>query len=439
MTVSSDLLCGMLLGAHKALIHDELREDVVVEIGDDGRIVAVGTRAELGSPDRILKGTLLPGLVDAHSSVVGYLFGLAPFARHRPSVVQKQHCDRVAMRLDPDILHAVARHAFVQMIEAGIATVGELHTIHHRPDGSPYDIPTALVDAVLLAAREVGIRLCLLRGVSLRGDRGGRLTALERRCCEPGVDTVCERFGFTLHRINAYRDPRLSAGLAIPEMASVPLEAVVAFKTRLAHLPLHMGASEYLEDVPTRVALYGAGPVEFLVRAGVVDGCTTLVGVQNLRAGESELVGQVGGTVCSCPPAFDQPVGTVREIEAAGARVCVGSNGRGSSSVLESARMLGRQLSPSHDLSWLARATAIGAQALGLRTGRIAPGHWADLVSIDLDEVEAAELLASDEPLRVCDVIVGGKLVMEDGEHPLATRAASVFEGVRRTLLPTSW
>ena len=42
-------------------------EDGAVAIGDDGRIAAVGTAAELGDGERFGDSVILPGFVDAHT------------------------------------------------------------------------------------------------------------------------------------------------------------------------------------------------------------------------------------------------------------------------------------------------------------------------------------------------------------------------------------
>ena len=45
---------------------------------------------------------------------------------------------------------------------AGIECVGEFHYVHHQPDGTPYDEPNAMGEALIAAARDVGLRICLL-------------------------------------------------------------------------------------------------------------------------------------------------------------------------------------------------------------------------------------------------------------------------------------
>src|SRR5690606_12220480 len=66
---------------------------------------------------------------------------------------------RLAGRMNPDDLHAVARQGFADMLSAGFTSVAEFHYLHHLPDGTR---TRAMADAVIAAARETGIRLRLL-------------------------------------------------------------------------------------------------------------------------------------------------------------------------------------------------------------------------------------------------------------------------------------
>src|SRR4030095_14020799 len=68
-----------------------------------------------------------------------------------------------ANRLEPDDIYAASRMAFMEMALTGITGVGEFHYLHHSPDGSAYSDPNLLEQEVIRAARDVGIRIALLR------------------------------------------------------------------------------------------------------------------------------------------------------------------------------------------------------------------------------------------------------------------------------------
>src|SRR5580658_1958722 len=73
-----------------------------------------------------------------------------------------------ASKLSPEDVYDVARMTFLEMLLAGITTVGEFHYLHNAPDGDPYDDPNLLAKQVIAAAQSVGIRIVLLRTAYLR-------------------------------------------------------------------------------------------------------------------------------------------------------------------------------------------------------------------------------------------------------------------------------
>ena len=71
------------------------------------------------------------------------------------------------------------------MLAAGYTAVGEFHYLHHQPGGRGYDEPNAMGEALVQAARDVGIRLTLLDTIYLHGGLTRRDT-----CPGRGADPV---------------------------------------------------------------------------------------------------------------------------------------------------------------------------------------------------------------------------------------------------------
>ena len=91
----------------------------------------------------------------------------------------------LAETLDPERIYQISRVAYEELKRAGVRTVGEFHYIHHQPDGTPYDDRLRMSEAVIAAARDEGLRICLARVVYHRaGPRQGargRAAPLQRR------------------------------------------------------------------------------------------------------------------------------------------------------------------------------------------------------------------------------------------------------------------
>src|SRR5215470_13687585 len=79
---------------------------------------------------------------------------------------------RLASSLTPESIYAISLVAYRELAAAGVLTVGEFHYVHHQPDGSPYADRTVMSDAVIRAAKDAGLRICLVRVIYARGGAG---------------------------------------------------------------------------------------------------------------------------------------------------------------------------------------------------------------------------------------------------------------------------
>jgi formimidoylglutamate deiminase len=114
---------------------------------------------------RVLRGPVLPGLVDAHSHA--FQRAMAGLAERREAGEDdfwswRDRMYRVALRITPDQLRAVAAQLYVELLRGGYTQVCEFHYLQHRPDGRPYDDPMTLSWALADAAEEAGLGLTLL-------------------------------------------------------------------------------------------------------------------------------------------------------------------------------------------------------------------------------------------------------------------------------------
>src|SRR5690606_18081532 len=129
---------------------------------------------------------------------------------------------RMAARFDPDSLHAVALHLYVEMLEAGYTTVCEFHYLHHAPDGSAYGTPTAMSDALVAAAREAGIRMTLLPVLYMTGGFDGRALGERQKRFGHDVEGYLRLFA----DLHARQDDMLRVGCALHSLRAVPAAAM---------------------------------------------------------------------------------------------------------------------------------------------------------------------------------------------------------------------
>ena len=178
----------------------------------------------------------------------------------------------MANSLPPEGIFAVSRLAFMEMLEAGITEVGEFHYVHHQPNGTPYEDPNEMAHQVIAAARDMGIRICLLRVAYARAGYQQPPNPLQKRFINHTADEVLRSV-----RDLAATDfgPLVRVGLAPHSVRAVPgewLDAFASFKG-----PVHMHVSEQPAENEQCVAEYGRSPSGVLAQKGLLNASFTAV------------------------------------------------------------------------------------------------------------------------------------------------------------------
>ena len=392
---------------------------VVLEIDGD-RIVAVSSGAP---PDDAVQhaGLTLPGLANAHSHAFQRALRGRTHSGEGSFWTWREQMYALAARLDPDSYLELARATFAEMALAGITLVGEFHYLHHAPDGTSYDDPNAMGEAVIAAAAEAGVRLSLLDACYLRG-------GLERfRDADAGA---------WAERVEALSDgPELRLGAAIHSMRAVDAGSARTVVEWAAARPLHAHVSEQPAENEACLAEYAATPTAVLADAGAVSERFTAVHATHLLDEDVALLGPA--CVCLCPTTerdLGDGIGPARRLRDGGARLTLGSDSQAVIDLFEEARAVEldeRLASGARGLldpaELLRAATANGYASLGWPDGgRLEPGALADLVTVSLDgvrlagtppehAVEAAVFAAGGGDVR--HVMMGGRWVVRDGVH----------------------
>jgi formimidoylglutamate deiminase len=233
----------------------------------------------------------------------------------------------LASSLTPESIHAISLVAFRELARAGVRTVGEFHYVHHQPDGTPYDDRTVLADAVVLAAKQAGLRIALLRVAYHRAGPGLEPEARQRRFCDPRVDDVLRDVD-TL-RARYAGDPDVVVGVAPHSVRAVPPSWLAPLSEYAAahQMPLHMHVAEQAREVAECLAETGRRPVELLADSGVLSERFVAVHATNVAAHEAVLLGQARAFACLCPTTerdLGDGLPDVDRLVSAGARLCTG-------------------------------------------------------------------------------------------------------------------
>ena len=452
----------------------EVREGAALSVAD-GAVVAVGAPAPDFERIRLAGKAILPGLVSAHS----HSFQRA--IRGRTEVRHPGRSDfwswrevmyRAASRLDPEDVGAVARMAFHEMARAGITAVGEFHYLSRDPSGRRYDAPELLAKEVIGAAREVGLRIALLRTAYARGGPDVAAGPEQARFLDGSPDEVVE----SLLRLEEFArgDPATTLGVAPHSVRACPAAwiAALAAEARRRSWPLHVHVSEQAAEVAQCRAEHGLTPVELLEKLGALGPATTAVHAIHVTPGDVETLGRTATTVCACPTTerdLGDGVVPADELLQAGAALALGTDSNVQIDLLEDARALeGNLRLLRRERGMLAPAAGDGRadgrvdglaarlygiasrggmRSLGLPGGSLDPGGRADFLTVDLEDpsiagASSADLLPavvfSAARTAVRDVLVGGEAIVTDGEaspgRPAAGRIARDFARTMRKL-----
>jgi 5-methylthioadenosine/S-adenosylhomocysteine deaminase len=393
-----------------------LTPTVAVERGDVLVDTASGTIEAVGSvpaADETLDATgclVMPGLVNAHTHVSMSL--LRGYADDKPlDAWLQEDIWPVEAALEPADVAAGARLAAAEMIRSGTTAFADM-----------YFMMGEVADVV----EDVGLRARLGHG-----------------CITVGKDDAAAHADFEtgLEFARSYRDGadgRISTMLTPHSLTTVDESFYREYVPRARELdiPVHIHANETRDEVDPIVEDRGQRPLEYAADLGVLAPDAFFAHCVHIDDAEIELLADRETGVVHCPAAnmkLASGMAPVQELLDAGVTVGLGTDGPASNNDLDvfdemrDAAMVGKlaadDASAVDAASVVEMATAGGADAIGIDSGRIEPGANADLAVLDL----AAPHLTPDHDLvshlayaaRGSDVrhtICDGELLMRDRE-----------------------
>jgi formimidoylglutamate deiminase len=454
------------LFAADALLPDGWHRDVLLGWDIDGRLTQV--QADAPAPPSgtdIAAGPLIPGMPNLHSHA--FQRALAGLTEYRGQAQDsfwswRTLMYRLAARLTPGQLEAIAFALYVEMLEAGYTAVCEFHYVHHDTDGQPYADDAAMALALLRAAQRSGIGLTLLPVLYQTSGFGGQPATVDQR----RFIRSTESFLRLLERLKPLCEAQAARlGLAPHSLRAVPPEALSEVLAGLdgidATAPVHIHIAEQLLEVDACMAWSGQRPVAWLLDHAEVGPRWCLVHATHMDAGEQSRAAARGAVAGLCPTTeanlgdgiFDLPAW-----RAAGGGWGIGSDSHVCVNAAEellmleySQRLATRQRSVGATEAQSHTATALtlaavqgGAQAAARAIGGLAVGQQADFVMLDpkhpaLLDLSVADMLsshvfASNRGSAVAAVWVGGRALVAAGRHHLHHRARTDFAAMRKQL-----
>lgn len=407
----------MRLFAREAFLPDGWAPDVALDVAPDGTILAVSPGAAPNGAE-VLDGPVVPGMPNLHSHA--FQRAMAGSAERRARGGDDFWAWRDAMyalaaSLEPDALYALARDAYRAMLVAGYTAVAEFHYLHRDPRGAWYADRAATSRALIAAARDAGIAICLLPALYAHADAGGAPLHPRQRRFASGVDDVLAIAAAL--RADHANDADVVVGACAHSLRAVtPDELHALLDGAPRDVPVHLHAAEQTREVDAVQAALGARPVAWLLANCDVGARWCLVHATHLDAAERDALARSGAVAGLCPTTeanLGDGVFPLAPYLAAGGALGIGSDSNVSIAPVEELRWLeyGQRLvtrrrlvaAPSPGASCgetlYAAAARGGARACGLAAGTLAAGQRADLVVLD----DRAAPLAGAPPSELLD------------------------------------
>ena len=430
----------------KALTPQGWRDDVRLTIAEGAiATIEIGAAPKAGD-ERHACGA--PGLGNLHSHA--FQRAMAGLAERRGEGADsfwtwRETMYRLALKMSPDEMEAVAAQAYVEMLEAGFTRVGEFHYLHHAPDGRAYGDIAEMASRIVAAAGETGLGLTLLPVFYAHSGFGGLAPSHAQR------RFVCDLDGFARLReacvAAARRLDGAEVGLAPHSLRAATPAELSALEAMAPRGPIHIHVAEQIAEVDACLAWSGARPVQWLIDHAEVDERWCLIHATHVEAAERRRIAASGAVVGLCPITeanLGDGVFAAAEYFDEGGRWGVGSDSNVDITLAGELRTLeyGQRLT-RRSRAVLAKPRGSNAQrlydgalqgagaALGRATTGFAVGADADVVTFEGDVAVGGDttldVFVFARGVRIAAVYARGRPVVIDGAHVARERVRERF------------
>ena len=396
----------MKLFAELALTPEGWVNNVRVTYDQHGRITTVESGVEASPEDQNLRNRiLLPALSNLHSH---------SFQRAMSGLTEKRLEKRDSFwswrelmysfleRLTPEQIEAIAALVFMEMLECGYTSVGEFHYVHHQLGGQHYENIAETSCRIINAAKKSGIGLTHLPVFYMQGGLNGKKLADGQLRFGNEQDEfllLLEQAQFALR--DAPEDYAL--GMAPHSLRAVSPEALKGIIDARTSGPVHIHIAEQIKEVEDVKENYGALPVEWLLQNVSVDSRWCLIHATHMTPEETQNLAKSGAVVGLCPITeanLGDGVFDGSGLLSSGGKYGIGSDSNVFIALTEELRLLeySQRLVRKERNVMINNTGSVGraiyndalsggAQALERKSGSIAPGFWADFLTLDAEDL----------------------------------------------------
>lgn len=438
---------------------------VRITVSEDGCIQAITPQA-LSSGCKNVAGIAVPGVPNLHSHAFQRaMAGLAERSGGSNTDTFWSWRERMYSfleRLSPEDVQAIAAQLYVELLRNGFTSVTEFHYLRNEIDGRTYTDPTEMAQRILAAADQTGIGTTLLPVLYRSSDFGKKPPHSEQKRFIATVDELLSDIVTLRHYVA--NNPQYRIGLAIHSLRAVAPddlgEALNAYRTIDPDGPIHIHVAEQTREVQDSVVWSGARPIEWLTDNTPIDNNWCTIHATHMTTEEAVALAATGAVVGLCPTTeanLGDGLFPFEDFTSAGGTWGVGTDSHVSVSPIAELRLLeyGQRIvrrerniaagvdAKSTGRALLENAWAGGSKASGRSAGSLEVGQRADIVVLNenhpalvgrSDDEIFDSWVFSGEQTPVQDVMVGGKWVIRNGQHPHEQKILENYSIVIRRL-----
>ena len=433
--------------AEQAWLQGAWARDVLLSVDATGHWCAVqaDTPAAARTDATVLRGPVLPGLVNAHSHA--FQRAIAGLTERKGAAggdddfwSWRDRMYSAALRITPQQLESIASLLYAELLAGGYTQVCEFHYLHNGVDGAGDPLEMSL--ALVRAAQRVGMGLTLLPTLYMRSGFGAAGLREDQRRFASTPESLMRLVEGVQRQTRGLE--QVNVGFAIHSLRAVaptPLQEIAAFAQN-GGLPVHIHIAEQTQEVQDCIAHTGQRPIEWLLEHAALDARWNLVHATHTTEAELKGVSERGAAIVICPSTEANLGDGVFDYSGYASEAGLWSIGSDSHvtrawseelRLLEySQRLTQRRRNVAAHCGGTASTAAVlfegalagGSCATALALGAIAPGQRADFLVLDatapallgIPAEQMLDALVFSSPGTPCrDVFVAGRQVVHQG------------------------